>query len=78
MAELIALKNEVKQLLKSNDRCDVDVSQILKVYEDLNVEELETPPTAQDVYDKLIELHPEKKCFNTRKEISDDEFINNF
>lgn len=80
MAELIALKNEVKQLLKSNDRCDIDVSQILKVYEELQsaIEETETPPTAQDVYDKLIELHPEKKCFNTRKEISDDEFINNF
>lgn len=79
MAELIALKNEVKQLLKSNERCDIDKSQILKVYQELNVnEELETPPTAEAVYDKLIELHPVKKCFNNCKKVSDDEFISKF
>lgn len=77
MAELIALKNEVKQLLKSNERCDIDKSQILKVYEELQQGD-ELVVTSQAVYDKLIELHPVKKCFNTRKEISDDEFINNF
>jgi hypothetical protein len=77
MAELIALKNEVKQLLKSNERCDIDKSQILKVYEELQQGD-ELVVTSQAVYDKLIELHPVKKCFNNCKKVSDDEFINNF
>lgn len=77
MAELIALKNEVKQLLKSNERCDIDKSKILKVYEELN-EGDDIVVTAEAVYEKLIELHPEKKCFNNCKKVSDDEFINNF
>ena len=77
MAELIALKNEVKQLLKSNERCDIDKSKILKVYEELN-EGDEIVVTPEAVYEKLIELHPEKKCFNNCKKVSDDEFINNF
>jgi len=77
MAELIALKNEVKQLLKSNERCDIDKSKILQVYQELNEgDELVVTPEA--VYEKLIELHPEKKCFNQCKKVSDDEFINNF
>ena len=56
MAELIALKNEVKQLLKSNERCDIDKSQILKVYEELQQgDDHEVPVvTSQAVYDKLI------------------------
>jgi hypothetical protein len=77
MAELIALKNEVKQLLKSNERCDIDKSKILKVYKELN-EGDEIVVTPEAVYEKLIELHPEKKCFNNCKKVSDDEFINNF
>jgi len=77
MAELIALKNEVKQLLKSNERCDIDKSQILKVYEELQQGD-ELVVTSQAVYDKLIELHPVKKCFNNCKKVSDYEFINNF
>jgi len=80
MAELIALKNEVKQLLKSNERCDIDKSQILKVYEELQQgDDHEVPVvTSQAVYDKLIELHPVKKCFNNCKKVSDDEFISKF
>ena len=80
MAELIALKNEVKQLLKSNERCDIDKSKILKVYEELNEgdDNEVTVVTPEAVYEKLIELHPEKKCFNNCKKVSDDEFINNF
>lgn len=77
MAELIALKNEVKQLLKSNERCDIDKSQILKVYEELQQGD-EVVVTSQAVYDKLIELHPVKKCFNNCKKVSDDEFISKF
>jgi len=77
MAELIALKNEVKQLLKSNERCDIDKSQILKVYEELQQGD-ELVVTSQAVYDKLIELHPVKKCFNNCKKVSDDEFISKF
>jgi len=71
MAELIAFKNQVKELLKSNDRCDIDPSKILKVHDDLTTSDVDTmediTPTAQDVYDKLIEMFPEKKCFNDRK-----------
>ncbi len=77
MAELITLKNEVKELLKSNERCDIDKSKILKVYQELNEGE-EIIVTPEAVYEKLIELHPEKKCFNNCKKVSDDEFINNF
>jgi hypothetical protein len=77
MSQLIALKNEVKQLLKTNERCEIDASLILKWYDVLSQEQ-EEEVTAQNVYDKLIELHPEKKCFNTRKRISDDEFFNKF
>jgi UDP-N-acetyl-D-mannosaminuronate dehydrogenase len=73
MAELCTFKEQVKDLLKSNDRCDIDRSKILKVYE-----ELTTDATAQDVYDKLIEMFPEKKCFNHCKKVTDDEFFNNF
>ena len=76
MADLLAFKTEVKELLKTNGRCDIDASLILKWKRDLTTEEEE--PTAQDVYDKLIELHPEKKCFNTRKKKTEDEFINKF
>ena len=76
MADLLAFKTEVKQLLKSNERCDIDASQILKWKSDLSTEEGE--PTAQEVYDKLIELHSQKKCFNNRKNKTDDEFINQF
>jgi len=73
MAELCTFKEQVKDLLKSNDRCDIDRSKILKVYE-----ELTTDATAQDVYDKLIEMFPEKKCFNDCRKVTDDEFFNNF
>ena len=76
MSQLIALKNEVKQLLKTNDRCEIDASLILKWKRQLTTEEVE--PTPQDVYDKLIELYPEKKCFNTRKRISENEFFDKF
>ena len=76
MGDLLAFKRDVKQLLKTNDRCEIDASLILKWKRQLTTEEVE--PTPQDVYDKLIELYPEKKCFNTRKRISDDEFFNNF
>jgi len=76
MSQLIALKNEVKQLLKTNERCEIDASLILKWYDVLSQEQEEV--TAQDVYDKLIELYPEKKCFNTRKRISENEFFDKF
>ena len=76
MGDLLAFKRDVKQLLKTNDRCEIDASLILKWKRQLTTEEVE--PTPQDVYDKLIELYPEKKCFNTRKRISDDEFFNKF
>ena len=76
MAELIIFKNDVKQLLKTNERCDIDASKILQCKEDLTTEEVQ--PTAQDVYDKLIEIYPEKKCFNKRKKKTEDEFIKEF
>lgn len=76
MAELIAFKNEVKQLLKTNERRDIDVSRILKWKRDLTTDEV--TPTPQEVYEKLIELYPEKKCFNKRKRKTENEFINQF
>ena len=76
MGDLLAFKRDVKQLLKTNDRCEIDASLILKWKRQLTTEEVE--PTPQDVYDKLIELYPEKKCFNTRKRISENEFFDKF
>jgi len=79
MAELIAFKNEVMKLLKENDRCDIDASRILKVKKEITTDDTveEFTPTPQDVYEKLIEIYPEKKCFNPCKRVSNDEFFNN-
>ena len=76
MAELCTFKEQVKDLLKSNDRCDIDTSKILQVYEELL--KSDEVVSAQDVYDKLIEMFPEKKCFNDCREATEDEFFNNF
>lgn len=82
MADLNNFKMDVRKLLRDNDRCDIDTSKILKIYYDLSSTDDETmeeiTPTSQDVYEKLIEIYPEKKCFNDRKEATDDEFFNNF
>lgn len=71
----MTIKKEVKALLKENDRCDIDASQILKIYSELSIDE---EVSSQEVYDKLIELYPVKKCFNTHKQVSDDEFISKY
>jgi len=80
VAELIAVDREVTQLLKNSDRLDIDGSLILKIYEELKQyrEDDEVVITAENVFNKLIELHPEKKCFNECKELTDDEFISIF
>ena len=75
----MTIKKEVKALLKENERCDIDASKILKVYTELmEGDDDEVLVSSQDVYDKLIELHPEKKCFNNCKKVSKDEFIDKF
>lgn len=71
----MTIKKEVKALLKENDRCDIDASQILKIYSELSIDE---EVSSQEVYDKLIELYPVKKCFNTHKQVTDDEFISKY
>ncbi len=71
----MTIKKEVKALLKENDRCDIDASQILKIHSELSIDE---EVSSEEVYDKLIELYPVKKCFNTHKQVSDDEFINKY
>ncbi len=71
----MTIKKEVKALLKENDRCDIDASQILKIHSELSIDE---EVSSQEVYDKLIELYPVKKCFNTHKQVSDDEFISKY
>ena len=88
--ECITFKQQVVWYLRKHDRLEIDTSLILKVKWDLEKEGMrndwwswitgntESEITPKQVFDRLMEMFPEKINYNTRRELTDEEFLRVF